>query len=147
VRSLQVGATAERTVDLLHALVIHLDPAVDLRIDDRRTGRRWHGALLALPDVRAELGRLRQALAAYGGVEVTVFTPNDQLTLTAALQLVIYARTDRWAFLLGGLGLDERDTVPPPVWRPEAAPLFPVPALEAALQTAAQRLRLAESTA
>lgn len=147
VHVLQVGATAERTVDLLHGLTVHLDPAVDVRLTDTRTGRCWHGALLALPDVRAELGRLRQALASYGGVELSVFTGTDQLALTSALQLVIYARTDRWVYLLEGLGLEERDRLPARVWRPELAPHHPVPQLDATLETAARRLGLAEAVA
>ncbi len=143
-RVFEVGATAERTADLLYALSVHLDPAVDVRIVVSRTGRGWQGALLALPEVRAELGRLRQALAGYGGVEVAVFSPTDQLTLTPALQLVIYARTDRWAYLLAGLGLEERAEAPARVWDPAAVPRAPLPPLEAALEITAQRLGLVE---
>lgn len=147
VHSVQVGATAERTVDLLQALALHLDPSVDIQIVDARSGRRWQGAMCALPDVRAELERLRQGLAAYGGVEVSVYTPSDQLTLTAALQLVIYARTNRWAFLLEGAGLVERLAVPPSVWCPGSVPRFSVPSLTETLETTARHLGLEEATA
>lgn len=142
----QVGATAERAVDLWHALSAYLDPAVDLRIHDVRTARTWSGALLALPDVRETMGRLRLPLAAYGGVELTVCTGSDQLSLTPEMLLVIYARTDRWAFLLDGLGLVERAALPRPTWIPARHALRPESQLEQVLQTAAERLGLAEVT-
>ena len=90
--------------------------------------------------------RLRLALAAYGGVEISVFTDTDQLTLTPEMLLVIYARTDRWAFLLDGMGLLERDGMPTPTWVPSRATLRPEAQLEQALQAAAERLRLEEIT-
>lgn len=141
-----VGAAAERVVELWHALSEHLDPAVDVRVDDVRTGRSWAGPLLALPDVRDALGRLRLPLAAYGGVEISVFTDVDQLTLTPELLLVIYCRTDRWAFLLDGLGISERPTWPAPAYRPVRARLRPESQLEEALQATAVRLALHEVT-
>lgn len=144
VTCVRVGATAERVVDMLHALSVHLDPAVDVRMDDVRTGRQWEGALLALPDVRETVGRLRLPVAAYGGVELSLFTGSDQLTLTPEMLLVIYARTDRWAFLLDGLGLLERATVPEPSWVPVRSTLRAEPQLEQALQAAAERLGLRE---
>lgn len=143
-RCTRIGATAERAVDLLHALSVLLDPAVDVHINDVRTGRRWSGALLALPDVRDVLGRLRLPLASYGGVEVTLYTSEDQLSLTPELLLVIYARTDRWTFLLDGLGLVEREEMPLPTWWPARDGLRPVPPLDAALAGAAARLGLRE---
>lgn len=142
----RVGASAERIVDLWHALLIHLAPAVDMRITDVRTGRVWAGAFCALPDVRETIGRLRLSLAAYGGVEVAVFTDSDQLTLTPEMLLVIYARTDRWAFLLDGMGVLERPAMPAPTWWPSRATLGVEPSLEEALQAAADRLGLDEVT-
>jgi hypothetical protein len=141
---IRVGTTAERVVDMLHALSVHLDPAVDVCIEDARTGRRWAGALLALPDVRETVGRLRLSLAAYGGVDVSLFTDSDQVTLTPEMSLVIYARTDRWAFLLDGMGLVERAAVPMPSWLPQRSALRPQPQLAYALQSAAERLGLTE---
>ncbi len=137
-----IGATAERAVDLLHALAIHLDPAVDLYVADVRTRTEWVGRDLALPDVRDALGRLRFPLATYGGVELTVHTPDDQLSLTPELLLVIYARTDRWFFLLDGMGLEERAAPPQSVWSPHRTTLAPSPELAGALAAAASRLGL-----
>src|SRR5688500_5187161 len=95
-----VVASAERVVDLFHTLAEELPPAVDLAIEDYRTGRTWEGKNLALPDVRDAIARLRVPLAAYGGAEVSVFSPEDQLTLNAHLELFVYARTDRWLYIL-----------------------------------------------
>lgn len=142
----RVGATADRVVDIWHALTLHLDPAVDVYIDDVRSGRQWEGTLLALPEVREAIGRLRLPLAAYGGVEISVYTDQDQLTLTPELVLVIYARTDRWAFLLDGLGVLERPDIPPPVWVPTRRTLRPEPQLADVLQATAERLALHEVT-
>jgi hypothetical protein len=144
--AIQVGATSERVVDLLHTLSASLDAAVDVRMADVRTARTWSSALLALPEVRETIGRLRLPLSAYGGVELTVYTGDDQLTLTPEMQLVIYARTDRWAFLLDGLGLEERPALPPVTWIPSRAALRPEAQLELALQAAADRLGLEEIT-
>lgn len=139
-----VGTTSERVVDLWHALSVSLEPAVDVHVHDVRTGREWDGALLALPEVREAMGRLRLPLAAYGGVEFSVYTGDDQLTLTPEMLLTIYARTDRWSYLLDGMGLVERKSAPSASWSPSRATLRPEPQLEQALLSAAERLDLVE---
>lgn len=146
VHAARIGTTSERAVDLLPTLATHLDPAVDLYVEDLRDGECWEGLSLALPDVREVLGRLRLPLATYGGVEIALVTAEDQLTLTPELELVVYARTDRWLFLLDGMGLAERAAPPPPVWRGSRASLTPAPDLSAALAAAAERLGLRRCT-
>ena len=141
----RVGVIADRAVDLLHMLSDQLDPAVDVVIDSLRDGVRWNGELLALPDVREALGRLRVLLATYGGVEFTIVTPDDQLTLTPELGLIIYARSDRWLFALEGLGLVERASPPNPVWTLDRSALTPVAPLTEALEYASERLALVAS--
>src|SRR5688500_254619 len=91
-----VVANAERVVDLLHVLTAHLPPAVDLVVSDKRSGRSWKGENLALPDVRDAIARLKVPLAAAGGVEVAVYSVEDQITLNPHLELFIYSRTDSW---------------------------------------------------
>lgn len=139
-----VGTNAERVLDTLHAMCVYLDPAVDVAVSDRRSGARWEGALLALPDVRETVGRLRLPLASYGGVELSVYTGDDQLTLTAELLLVVHARTDRWTFLLDELGFVERADIPRPTWRLADGALRPANALFESLVAAANRLGLQE---
>ncbi len=138
----RIGTTAERAVDLLHALTLHLDPAVDVVMSDLRSGTEWAGFDVALPDLRDALGRLRFPLATYGGVEMSVFGPDDQLSLTPELLLVIYSRSDRWYFLLDGLGLSERAEPPAAVWVPSRTMLAPSSELATALASAAARLGL-----
>lgn len=139
----QVGTTGERAVDLLHALAFHLDPAVDVVIDSVRERSAWHGSFLALPDVRDAIGRLKLTLATYGGVEISLFTPDDQLSLTPELSLVVFARTDRWLYLLEGMGLEERTTLPQSVWQPSRERLAPAPELTDSIRAAVDRLALA----
>lgn len=138
----RVAANAERVVDLLHALCEQLPPAVDVAIEDVRSGRAWRGVDVALPDVREAVARLKVALAAYGGVELAVYTADDQLTLTPDLELYVYARTDRWLYILQGVGLTETLTPAPEAWRLRPEELGPAPELADALAAAAERLAL-----
>src|SRR5688500_7687946 len=89
-----IVANAERVVDLFHVLTGQLPPAVDIAITDGRTRRVWNGENVALPDVREAIARLKVPLAASGGVEFAVYSPDDQITLNPHLELFIYARTD-----------------------------------------------------
>ncbi len=143
----RIGATAERAVDLMYALSVHLDPAVDVVMTDWRSGVEWTGVNVALPDLRDALGRLRFPLATYGGVELTVVSADDQISLTPELLLVIYSRSDRWYFFLDGLGLSERSAAPPLVWRPTRETLTHSQELWSALEGAAARLGLTAGTA
>ncbi len=138
----RVNANADRIVNLMHLLTAHLDPAVDMVIEDLRTNTSYTGEALALPEVRESLGRLRLPLASHGGVELSVFTGDDQLTLTPELLLVIYSRSERWPFLLDGLGLRERADMPPADWHPSRERLSPVAELTTSLEAAAQKLGL-----
>ena len=107
----RVVTNAERALDLLHNLASSLPPAVDVALDDRRRGLAWNAVGVALPDVRDAIGRLKLPLAAYGGVELAVYTPDEQLTLTPALELYAHARTDRWLYILLGRGLVEQEAL------------------------------------
>jgi len=136
-------ANAERVVDLAHALLDYLPPAVDVSVQDLRTGRGWVGERLALPDVRDELARIKTLLAAHGGVEVAVYTSEDQLTINAVLELFIYSRTDHWLYILQGKGLEERRLLRTRSWRLAAHEYPPAPELSAAVAELADTLKLA----
>lgn len=110
-------ANAERVVDLFVALLDQLPPAVDVVIIDARSKRTWKGESLALPDVREALARIKTPLAANGGVEIAVYTSEDQLTLNPVLEMFIYSRTDQWLYILKGRGLEERRLVRTKSWR------------------------------
>ncbi|HET7566306.1 MAG TPA: hypothetical protein VFJ96_14990 [Gemmatimonadaceae bacterium] len=137
-----VVANAERTVDLFLALAEHMPPAVDIAIDDARTGRRWHGEGLALPDVRDVLARVKPLLATFGGVEISIFTREDQVTLNAVIELFIYARTDRWLYILQGKGLEERETLRAKSWKLKRHEFPSAPELVDAIAKVAETLRL-----
>ena len=140
--SAHVAANAERVVDLFHSLAEQLPPAVDISLVDHRSGRTWKGEALPLDDVREQVARLKVLLARFGGVELSVFTSEDQLTLNPYLELFIYARTDRWYYLLEGKGLEEQGLVRTKSWKQPRAQ-FPAAAdLVNAIQAAVERLGL-----
>jgi hypothetical protein len=137
-----VGANAERVVDLFYTLSEQLAPAIDCVIEDLRSESSWHGESIALPDVRDAIARLKVPLATYGGVEFTLYTADDQLTLTPQLELFIYSRTDKWLYLLQGKGLEERASLADRSWRSQSWDRAPAPTLSAAIASAAERLAL-----
>lgn len=135
-------ANAERVVDLFLSLLEHLPPAVDVALVDARSGQSWKGERLALPDVRDALARIKVLLAVHGGVEVAVFTSEDQVTLNPMLELFIYARTDRWLYLLKGKGLEEQRLVRTRSWRMARREYPEAPDLVAAVAALADSLHL-----
>jgi hypothetical protein len=135
-------ANAERVVDLSVALLDYMPPAVDVAIQDARTGRSWSGERLALPDVRDELARIKTLLAAHGGVEIAVFTSEDQITVNAVLELFIYSRTDHWLYILRGKGLEERRLVRTRSWRLNSHEFPDAPELSSAVVDLAETLKL-----
>ena len=137
-----VVANAERVVDLFYALSEELPPAVDVVIEDLRSGRSWKGESVALPDVRESIARLKVLVARYGGVELAVYTGDDQLTLNPNLELFIYARTDRWLYLLEGKGLEEHTRLRSKSWKTSRQHFPSAPDLVNAVSAAAERLGL-----
>lgn len=138
----QVEAGAERSVDLFHALAENLPPAVSVAVEDIRSDRSWVGDAVALPDVRDTIARLKQPLSQYGGVELAVYSADDQITLSPHLELFIYGVTDQWLYLLRGKGLEERRTVRPKSWRLTREQFAAAPELGTALEAAVERLAL-----
>jgi len=137
-----VVANAERVVDLFYTMSEQLPPAVDVVIEDLRSGRSWKGETLPLPDVREAVARLKLLLARYGGVEMSVYTAEDQLSLNPYLELFIYARTDRWLYLLEGKGLEEQSRVATKSWKTNRQHFPAAPDLVNAVTAAAERLGL-----
>jgi hypothetical protein len=140
-----VVANAERVVDLFYALTEHLPPAIDVVIDDLRSGRTWRGDAVALDDVREQIARIKLILARYGGIEFTVYTSEDQLSLNPYLELFIYAKTDRWLYLLEGKGLEEQRSVRTKSWKVKRQQFPAAPELVNAVDAAAERLGLQRS--
>lgn len=140
--SAHVVANAERVVDLFHALTEQLPPAVDVTLEDQRSGRSWKGEALPLDDVREQIARLKVLMARYGGVELCVYTSEDQLTLNPYLELFVYARSDRWRYLLEGKGLEEQRMLRTKSWKQRRAQFPAASDLVNAVQAAVERLGL-----
>jgi hypothetical protein len=136
----KVVANAERVVDLFYTLSELMAPAVDIYIKDERSQTVWSGQTVALPDVRDAVARLKVPLSTYGGVEVTIFTPEDQLTLSPQLELFIYSRSDRWMYLLNSMNLEERASLEERLWGIESWERAPAPARGEAGGAAAESL-------
>lgn len=137
-----VVANAERVVDLFWSLSDLLSPAVDMHIEDLRSGRSWKGEALALPDVRDMIARLRLLIARFGGTELSVYNSEDQFSLTANLELYLYSRSDKWLYLLEGRGLEERQQLQTKSWKINRQSYPAAPDLVSALAAAAERLSL-----
>lgn len=137
-----VVANAERVVDLFWNLSELLNPAVDLHLDDLRSSRSWKGEALPLPDVRDTIARLRLLLARFGGVELSLFDAEDQLSLNPHLELYIYSRSDKWLYLLEGRGLEERTRLPQKSWKIKKQAFPAAPDLVNAIAASAERLGL-----
>jgi len=137
-----IVANAERVVDLFWTLTDLLGPAVDVHVDDLRSGRSWHGESLPLPDVRDTMARLRLLLARYGGIQISVFTSEDQLSLNEHLELFIYSRSDKWLYLLEGRGPEEMLRVRSKSWKIKRQAFPAAPDLVNALASAAEKLGL-----
>jgi hypothetical protein len=138
----KVVANAERVVDLFYTLSELMAPAVDVYIHDARSQSSWAGQTIALPDVRDAVARLKVPLSTYGGVEVTLFTPEDQITLSPQLELFIYSRSDRWMYLLNSMNLEERASLEERLWGTQSWERAPAPALSDAVAAAAERLSI-----
>jgi hypothetical protein len=137
-----IVANAERVVDLFWTLGDLLGPAVDLHIDDLRSGRSWHGEALARSDVRDMIARLRLLLARFGGTQVSVYTSDDQLSLNEHLELYVYSKSDKWLYLLEGRGLEEMQQLEQKSWKIDRQSFPAAPDLVNALAAAAERLGL-----
>lgn len=137
-----IVANAERIVDLFWTLTDLLGPAVDVHIDDLRSGRSWHGESLPLPDVRDAIARLRLLMARFGGTQVSLYTSEDQLSLNEHLELYIYSRSNKWLYLLEGRGLEEMPSVHAKSWKIKRQSFPAAPDLVNALAGAAERLGL-----
>jgi len=138
----KVVANAERVVDLFFTLSELMAPAVDVYIRDMRSRSTWTGETVALPDVRDAVARLKVPLSTYGGVEVTLYSPDDQMTLTPQLELYIYSRSDRWVYLLTSMNLEERSSIEERMWGMASWERAPAPSLSDAVAAAAERLSI-----
>ena len=134
---------AARLVELHEALLGDLSGTVSVAIDDRHTRRAWKGEGCEATAVRAAVAALRAPLATHGGVEITVFTEHDQVTLNPMLEVFIYSHSERWASVLEGKGLAEQRMVRTRSWRVGQPDVGAAPELSDAVAAAVRALGLA----
>lgn len=137
-----IAAGAERTAELFHELTDEMPAVVSVAIERARDSVAWRGEALSLGDVRESLARLRAPIVSVGGFELSVYTPDDQLTLTPQLELYVYARSDRWRYLLLRRGLVERDAVADRRWARSVEDFVQSAEADAAVSAAVDRLGL-----
>ncbi len=139
----RVVPAAEIAVDLLRDLSEHLGPALTVTVHDRRHRERWAGEGIALPDARDGVSRMRLALVRFGGVDVTLDDGDQALALTAHLELELRATTDRWYYVLAGLGLVEAPAVPRKRWIRREGDWTAEPEVQLAVAHGVERMGLA----
>jgi hypothetical protein len=122
-----------------------LPASVDVCVEDLRSGRTWKSESVALPEVREAIARLKSLLGRYGGLEVSLYTGDDQMTLNPHLELFIYARSDRWRPLLEAKDLEEQQAVRTKSWKTNRQQFPAAPELVSAVAGAVERLGLQPS--
>ncbi len=138
-----VVSGAERIFDLYVALLNEYRATVSVVIDDGHAHRAWKGDACPAAAVRDAVAPLRALLVAPGGVELTVFTEDDQVTLNPMLEMFIYSHSERWTKVLEGKGLTEQRLVRTRSWRAGRRDLAPAPELSDAVAAVARALGLA----
>jgi hypothetical protein len=142
-----VVAGEERMVDLFLALVAELPAAVSVEVSDRHAKRAWKASGCPRDAARDVLAPLRAPLlGAHGGVELTVYGADDQITLNPMLEIFIYSHSDRWAHVLQGKELEERRLVRTRSWKVRSHGAPPAPELSAAVAAAVRVLGLAPAS-
>jgi hypothetical protein len=137
-----VVATAERVADLFYVVSEDLPAEVDVVLEDLRSGRSWKGEGIALPAVRDVIGRVKSLVGRFGGLEISLYTGEDQLTLNPFLELFIYSRTERWGEILRTRGLEEQQRVRTRSWKVNRKQFPAAPELVSAIAGAVERLGL-----
>ncbi|MGQ0764145.1 MAG: hypothetical protein ACT4OZ_00585 [Gemmatimonadota bacterium] len=138
----RLHTNADRAVELFVALAERLSPAVSVTLDDWRSGGHWTGHVLSNSDVRDAVSRIRGTLMLHAGIEISIISSDEQLTLTPNLALYIYARSDRWLYLLQGMGLRRIDRLRPRSWILGRGQFAPSPEADEALRLTVERLGL-----
>lgn len=137
-----VVAVPERVMELFGTLLAEMPAVVTVEITDAHADRRWKGEGCDRDGVRGAMALLRAPVIALGGVEITVFAADDQITLNPVLELFVYSKGERWTEVIAGTGLVEQRMVRTQSWKLRRSGLTPAPELSAAVARAAESLRL-----
>jgi hypothetical protein len=138
----EVSASEENAVEHFRSLIDEMPALVDFSMTCLRTKRHFVGEGLHRTEVSETVARLRVPLVASGGVELAVYTADEQLSLSPLLDVWIYAKSDRWVYLLLGLGLEETAELPRRTWTVAPSEFTGARTLVSAVSVAAERLTL-----
>ncbi|MCC7053569.1 MAG: hypothetical protein IT355_09890 [Gemmatimonadaceae bacterium] len=133
---------AEAMVELFIALVPECPDPVALSVDDWRGGRSWRADAVTQAGFLDAFYPLRVPMIGAGGIEITLEAGGEQLSLSAHLEVVAWARTDRWIYLLDRAGLRERPRVRGRLWRPARGAFPPAAMLDAGIATLVEQLAM-----
>jgi hypothetical protein len=133
---------AEAMVELFLELVPEFPNIFTLTLDDWRTSETWRADGVTQAALLDSFYALRVPLIGAGGVEFTLESAGDQLSLSAHLEVVTWSRTDRWLYLLDRAGLREHPRVRGRLWRPARGAFPAANTLTAGVRTLAATLAL-----
>lgn len=136
---------AEAMVELFLEMVPEFPNIFSLTVDDWRNQQSWRAESVTQAALLDAFYTLRVPLIGAGGVEFTLDSVTDQLSLSAHLEVVTWSRTDRWLYLLDRAGLRERPRVRGRLWRPARGAFPPANTLSAGVRTFAKVLALQPS--
>ena len=143
-RDALVGTRALGNAEAMVALFLDLVPEFPgmftLVVDDWRRDRLWRANDVTQGSLLDAFHAVRIAVIHAGGVEFTLQSDDEQLTLSAHLEVVTWSRTDRWLYLLDRAGLRERPEVRGRLWRPARGAFAPSEAVSAGLDTLVETL-------
>lgn len=133
---------SEAMVELFLELVSEFPNLFALTLDDWRNRRVWRAEGVTQSALLDAFYSLRVPLLGAGGVEFTLESAGDQLSLSAHLEVITWSRTDRWLYLHDRAGLRERPRVRGRLWRPERGAFAPAGTLTAGVKTFVTALAL-----
>jgi hypothetical protein len=133
---------SEAMVELFLELVSEFPNLFSLTVDDWRNQTVWRADGVTQAALLDAFYPLRVPLIGAGGVEFTLESAGDQLSLSAHLEVITWSRTDRWLYLLDRAGLAERPRVRGRLWRPDRGAFAPAGSLSAGVKTFATTLAL-----
>jgi hypothetical protein len=133
---------AEAMVELFLELISDFENIFTLTVDDWRTQSAWRAEGVTQAALLEAFYTLRVPVIGGGGVEFTLQSDDEQLSLSAHLEVVAWSRTDRWLYLLDRAGLKERPRIRGRLWRPARGAFPPAGTLTAGVRSMVKSLAL-----
>ena len=113
-----------------------------LTVDDWRNDQIWRADGVTQSALLDAFYSLRVPMIGSGGVEFTLDSAADQLSISAHLEVVTWSSTDRWLYLHERAGLRERPRLRGRLWRPARGTFAPAGTLTAGVRTLVRSLAL-----